>query len=134
MSRRRESTSPESDWRLPYSRAWNIGLRTAHIAVSGVLVGGHVFDVPRDRLLPWLYATLMTGGLLALLEAFPHVRWCYQGRGLLIGVKLILLSLIPWFWDARVPILGVVVVIACVGSHMPARFRYYSVIHRRVLD
>ncbi len=52
----------------------------------------------------------------------------------MIGVKLILLSLIPWLWDYRVPILGVVIVIACVGSHMPARFRYYSVIHRRVLD
>ena len=28
----------------------------------------------------------------------------------------------------------IVIVFASVGSHMPARFRYYSVIHRRVLD
>ncbi len=68
---------------MPYARAWNIGLRTAHIAVFGVLVGGHVFDVPKARLLPWLYATIITGAILVLIEAFPRVRWCYQGRGVL---------------------------------------------------
>ncbi len=129
-----ESNGSEDALRLPYARAWNIGLRTAHIAVSGSLVGGHVFDVPRERLLPWLYATIITGGALVFIEAFPRWRWCYQGRGLCVWVKLILLSLIPWFWEYRVPILFVVVVIASVGSHMPGRFRYYSVIHRRVLD
>jgi hypothetical protein len=98
------------------------------------LVGGHVFDVPAARLLPWLYAAVATGAVLVLLEAFPRVRWCYQGRGVLVWLKLILLCLIPWLWAYRVPILFVVIVIASVGSHMPARFRYYSVIHGRVLD
>ncbi|MHB8863183.1 MAG: hypothetical protein ACYC6N_12305 [Pirellulaceae bacterium] len=120
--------------RLPYARAWNIGFRTAHIAVSGVLVGGHVFDVSPARLLPWLWATILTGGMLVVLETFPRLQWCYQGRGLFVWGKLILLGLIPWFWVYRVPILLAVIILASVGSHMPARFRYYSVIHRRVLD
>jgi len=120
--------------RIPYARAWNIGLRTAHIAVIAVLVGGHVFDVSRARLLPWLIATLVTGALLMFLEAFPHLRWFYQGRGVLVMWKLLLLLAIPWFWDARVTILFTIIVLASVGSHMPARFRYYSVWHRRVVD
>ena len=33
----------------------------------------------------------------------------------------------------RLPILLAVVVLASVGSHMPAKFRYYSVIYRQVL-
>ena len=120
--------------RIPYARAWNIAFRTAHIGVSSVLVGGHVFDVPRDRLLPWLYATIITGLVLVLIEAFPRLVWFCQGRGLFVIAKLILLGLIPWMWAYRVPILFVVVIIASVGAHMPGRFRYYSVIHRRVLE
>ena len=134
MQHGQDDSAPQSGWRLPSARAWNIGLRTAHIAVFGPLVGGHVFDVPAAQLVPWLYATVITGAILVLIEAFPRVRWCYQGRGVCVWMKLILLGVTPFLWDYRVPILFVVIVIASVGSHMPARFRYYSVIHRRVLD
>jgi hypothetical protein len=49
-------------------------------------------------------------------------------------LKLVLLCLIPWMWKHRLVMLLLVVGIASVGSHMPARFRYYSLIHRRVLE
>jgi hypothetical protein len=125
---------PARTLRIPYARAWNIGFRTAHIATMGVLLGGHVFDVSRPVLLPWLQATIMTGLILAIIEAFPRPHWFYQGRGVLVFLKLALMCLIPWCWDYRVAILMVIVVIASVGSHMPGRFRYYSILHRRVLD
>ena len=51
-----------------------------------------------------------------------------------MATKLGLLALIPWAWNFRAPILFAVIVIASVGSHMPGRFRYYSMIHRRVLE
>ncbi len=127
-------TSPDSGWPLPYRRAWNIAWRTAHIAVSGVLVGGHVFGQTPQLLLPWLYATVVTGAVLIGLESGPYLRWFHQGRGILVLVKLLLLSLVPWCWDQRVPLLFVVIVLASVGSHMPARFRYYSILYRRVLE
>ncbi len=119
---------------IPYARAWNIAARTTHLAVTSVLVGGHVFDVAKAQLLPWLYATLVTGLVLTFLEAFPKLRWFYQGRGLLVIAKLALLASIPWAWEYRALILLAVIVLASVGSHMPARFRYYSFVHRRVLD
>ena len=120
--------------RIPFARAWNIAARTVHIAVTSVLVGGHVWDVPKAELMPWLHTTIATGAILAVIEAFPRWCWFYQGRGLFVIAKLLLLALIPWAWDHRAPVLFVVIVIASVGSHMPARFRYYSVIHRRVLE
>jgi hypothetical protein len=125
---------PEPPRKLPGARLWNIAVRTAHIGVAGVLVGGHVFDVPRERLLSWLYATILTGAILVFLEAYSHGRWLYQGRGLLVYLKLGLLCLIPLFWDYRVEILACVIVLASVGSHMPARFRYFSLLHGRVVD
>ncbi len=109
-------------------------MRTAHIAVMSVLVGAHAFDVAAGRLHGMLAAVIATGVVLIVLEAFSVTyRWLYQGRGLMVLAKLALLAAIPFAWDYRLPILMVVIVLASVGSHMPARFRYYSVVDRRVL-
>lgn len=69
---------PSRVW--PPRRFWNIALRTAHLAVSGALFGGHVFDQTAERLLVWLYCTLGTGAALAMIEAFPRFSWCYEVR------------------------------------------------------
>ena len=114
-------------------RIWNIAFRTAHIVAAAGLFGGHVFEVPAEQLLWWLYVTIFTGSVLMLLEAYPNLSWCYQPRGACVLVKLGLLIAIPWFWDYRVPILIVVLIIASVGSHMPRRYRHYSLMHRREL-
>jgi len=128
---RTEAAAPR---RRHSGRALNIALRTAHIGVTGVLCGGHVFGVPPGQLYVWLFWVILTGGLLAAVEAFPHVYWLVQGRGLCVLAKLCLLCLIPWLWNYRVAVLAAVIVLASVGSHMPARFRYYSVLHGRMLD
>jgi hypothetical protein len=76
----------------------------------------------------------LTGAALVVLEGFSHGRWMYEGRGVAVLLKLVLLCMIPWLWQYRVAVLATVVVIASVGSHMPARFRYYSLVHRRVIE
>lgn len=118
---------------LKPGRVLNIAFRTTHIGVTGVLFGGYVFDIAADQLIIWLYAAIITGAVLIAIEAYPRWWWFYQGRGVAAIVKLLLLCLIPLLWEWRVPILVVVIVIASVGSHMPARFRYYSFLHKRVL-
>ena len=118
---------------LRHARFWNILLRTAHLGAMGVLLGGHAFDVAREQLLWPLGWTIGTGAALGALEAWGVVTWFHQGRGLLTLAKLALLLLVPVFWSQRVAVLALVVVVGGVGSHMPARFRYYSVVYRRVL-
>ena len=114
-------------------RAWNIAFRTMHIGSSSVILGGHVLGVERDRILVWLYLTLLTGVCLSLIEAYPSWVWFWQGRGVCVLGKLVLLCLIPWLWEYRIAILAMVLVVASVGAHMPARYRYYSLLHRRVV-
>jgi hypothetical protein len=118
---------------LRNARFWNILLRTAHLGAMGVLLGGHVFDVSPEQLHAPLGWTAATGAALATLEAWGGATWFHQGRGLLTLAKLALLMLVPMFWTQRLAILAAVVLLAGVGSHMPARFRYYSVVYRRVL-
>jgi hypothetical protein len=114
-------------------RFWNIALRTAHIAAMGILLGGHAFDGPPSRLLPILWWTVGTGIALGAVEAGGRLLWFHQGRGLMTLAKLLLVASIPWFWEYRLPILLVVVGLASVGSHMPARFRYYSIVYGEVI-
>ncbi len=109
----------------------NIALRTAHLAAMGVLLGGHVYGVERERLLAALWWTIGTGVGLSAAEAGPHLLWFHQVRGLMTLGKVALLCAVPFYWEYRVAILMVVVAIAGVGSHMPARFRYYSFVERQ---
>ncbi len=115
------------------ARGWNVALRTAHLAATGVLLGGHAFDVPRERLLASLYASLGSGVALAASEAGPRTVWFHQVRGVLTLGKLVLIALVPVCWEYRFVLLLAVVAIGSVGSHMPARFRYYSLLHRQVI-
>ena len=115
------------------TRAWNIAIRTAHIATMGILLGGHAFDVPKADLETSHWWCIGTGIVLVAIEAGPRLTWFHQGRGLMVLAKMVLIGSVPLFWDYRLPILLVVVVIASVGSHMPARFRYYSVLRREVI-
>ena len=84
-------------------RWWNIGLRTGHLAAMGVLVGGHAFDVPPERLAVALAATLLSGVALAMSEAGPHLLWFHQLRGLMTLAKLVLLGTIPLGLGLSVP-------------------------------
>jgi hypothetical protein len=47
--------------------------------------------------------------------------------------KVALICVVPLAWDYRLPILLAVIVIGSVGSHMPGRYRHYSVLYRRVI-
>lgn len=85
------------------------------------------------RLHPSLWGAILTGTVLIVLEAYPSARWLYQGRGLMVLAKLVVLTLVPFLWDQRFGLLVIVVILASVGSHMPGRFRYFSVVHWRVL-
>ena len=119
---------------LRQRRLWNVLLRTLHLAAFALLLGGYAYDVEPERVTPALIATLVTGALLVMLEIRGDARWPFLGKGLFVLAKLVLLLLVSVFPGARVPLLVAVVVLAAVGSHMPGRFRHYSVLERRVVS
>ncbi len=125
---------PERVRFLPGARAWSIAFRTLHLAAFGMLLGGHAFSVDAEKLLPYLWLTILSGlGLIALEVYAAGVYWLFLGKGIMVLIKLGILLAVPIFWEQRLALLLLVVVIASVGSHMPARFRHYSFVHRRVI-
>ena len=119
--------------RVPHARAWNVGLRTLHLMAFGILLGGHFWGVQPDLLYPSLAITVASGAALMGLELYQNAHWLFLVKGLMVLAKLALLLLVPIFWEARVPLFLGVVALASVGAHMPARFRHYSVLQRRVV-
>jgi hypothetical protein len=127
----KELLLPERKRDLPWERGVRTAIRTAHIASMAVLVGGHFFGVPTDRLYLPLTWTIVSGALFVLLELYKSFDWLFQAMGLLTLGKVLLLALVPVVREHRAAILLAVVVIASVNAHMPSEYRHYSVLTRR---
>lgn len=102
-----------------------------HLGATGLLLGGHFFGVPADALLPWLWGAIASGAVMFGLELYTSFDWLTQVGGLVVVVKVAVLCVIPFAWSARVPLLFTVVALAGVGSHMPGKYRHYSLLYRR---
>ena len=96
-------------------------------------MGGYGFDVEPARLTLSWWLTIGTGVALAVVETGLRLLWFHQVRGLMMLVKLSLVLAVPLASDSALLLLVAAVVLASVSSHMPARYRYYSVIYREVI-
>ena len=100
---------------------------------AGALYGGHVYGVEAERLVPALLAVLATGGAFLGLEVYQASVWLVQLRGVATLVKLALVASVAPLWELRVPLLTLAVIVGGLGSHMPGRWRYHSLLHGRVV-
>ena len=106
-------------------RVYKLLARTVHLIAIAGLVGGHMFGAPLASLRLLLYLSIVTGLAMCALEAYPNRRFFYEGWALLLWLKLVVLMLVPVFWNVSTPILIVVLVIASIGSHMPRALRHW---------
>ncbi len=113
------------------SREIRTTLRSLHLICIAALYGGHVFGVEKERLFPALIAVFVSGGLFMLFEVLRSPIWLVQLRGIATYLKIAMVMSVELFWDWRVLILTVVIVVGTVVSHMPGHFRYYSLLHGR---
>jgi hypothetical protein len=119
----RQQTRPSGTMR------WlGITARTGHVGVAAVLFGGTLLLVPFARLTLWHHLTILTGFLLLVLEWLHDSRWLHRGKGLLALLHLGLCLLIHFTPTLTVPLLWLILISGCIGSHMPRRFRHWSIL------
>jgi len=134
MTGLRDMLLPDPPRRIPGHRWMSVIFRTAHLIAFGTLLGGHVFEVEPGRLETFLVVTVLTGVALAALELASTFAWLFMVKGAAVVLKLGLLLLVPLFWEHRVAILLLVVVVASVAAHMPSRLRHYSLLAGRSVE
>lgn len=119
---------------IPYKRWLSISLRTLHLIGIAGLAGAYLYDQPVERWGVYLLLTVCSGTLMAALEIYANGIWLLQMRGTAIGIKLLLLSSLIWWYQQPVAwIYFVAIIISGVVSHAPGKLRYYSIWHRRII-
>lgn len=120
--------------RAGWARAVDIGLRSIHIGVAGVLLGGVVFGQPLDTLHYWARWTVWTGLGLVASEIYHSWRWPYQGAGVMATLHIGCVALLHIWPHHAEPLLWAALLIGAIGSHMPRKLRHWSILHGRVVD
>lgn len=110
-------------------RALRILLRTGHLLAFAVLYGRAWDGGPAAG--PATAAAL-TGLALVSLEVAVSPVWLVQIRGLVTAAKAVLLVCGLAFPSVLLPSLTAAAIAGGISSHMPGRYRYYSVLHRQV--
>ncbi|WP_286237007.1 hypothetical protein [Neptuniibacter halophilus] len=119
---------------IPHKRWLSISLRTLHLIGMAGLAGAHLYKQPPESWLPFLLLTIISGLLMAAMEIYSHPIWLIQMRGTAIGIKLLLLSTLIWWFDQPNAVIYLLaIIISAIVSHAPGRLRYYSLWHRRVI-
>lgn len=112
-----------------YRRPVRIALRTAHILVTGIFLGGHFFGIAADLLEPWLWFSITTGLLLFATDLHASFTTLFEVHGLIVILKILLLIALPLFWQYRIELLITILVIGSISSHMPGRYRHRLVLY-----
>jgi len=105
-------------------------VRTIHLV--GV-VG--IFGTAMTHTSESVYFTLaiISGIVLAIMEAYSGWTWFVQLRGVCLVVKLLLLLLLHRHPELSIPCLIAVIVISGFMAHTPFWIRYFSLKHREVV-
>lgn len=116
-----------SKTRAELRRWFRISCRSLHLLTMAALLGGHLWDVPAERLRPWLVGVVLTGGALMATDVVQNVGYLREVRGVTQLLKIALTASVALLWDYRLLLLGAVVIGSGVVSHMPGRYRYWVV-------
>ncbi len=120
--------------KFPGKRTLKVGLRTLHLVSIAGVAGGVLFSQAQSSWQLYWYLALASGAAMMTLDFASNFIWCVQVRGIVIYIKLILLSLLGWHPEYDKVLVITMIIISGIISHASGDVRYYSVIHRRRVD
>lgn len=127
-----KNTGPPKGKRPGWSRALDILLRTGHIGVVGVLLGGATFEAPVPEVHHYAWLVVLTGLGLVATELHHSLRWPHEGRGLMALGHMLPVALLHLWPPLCVELLWAALVIGAIGSHVPRSWRHWSLVYGKV--
>lgn len=106
-------------------------MRTLHLVSMALLTGGVAVGLSVEQLTLGLWGTLGSGLLFLLFEMCHSCIYLVQLKGVVVLAKMLLMAGALAFPGASLPLFVLAIVTGGIGSHMPARFRHYSLLHGR---
>ncbi len=114
---------------FPGQRWVRIGVRTWHLASMGALFGGTLQGLAMAEQ-PWAVGhTVLSGSVFVALELYGSCVFLLQLKGLAVVLKMVLLGGALVSTGNSVAWLLVAIMVGGVSSHMPGRYRYFSIFH-----
>lgn len=115
---------PDEPRDFPGRRMTRSILRTVHILGGGVLIGAYLFTQPLETIHYWYAIATLSGMLLFVTDLHASFAVMFEWRGLSIICKIILLLLLPLMPGFEVYILGLILTIGSISSHLSRKFRH----------
>ena len=105
-------------------------VRTIHLIGIAGMFGNAMMGTSET-----IYITLaiISGIVLALMEAYSGLIWFVQLRGVALYLKLLLLLLMHLYPATSIPCLIAIIAISGFMSHAPSWIRYFSLQHWQVV-
>lgn len=116
---------PPRPRRIPFGRAFQVATRTLHLLAMGMILGGLGMGGTHDTLLTWIWLTVGSGVLLLAFDLWKSCAYLFQGQGVAVLLKLVLLGVGNLFPESRLAWYFAATVVASVGSHMTSAWRHY---------
>lgn len=117
---------PDESRHFP-ARVWlRVTCRSLHILCIGMYVGGIAFDAPAGDVSGWFHGAAITGTVLILTDLYASFIYLTELRGLAMVAKLVVLGAATGLPDHRLAIVMALVVLSSVVSHMPSRWRHWT--------
>lgn len=114
---------------LPQRRLILNILRSIHILCFSILLGGVFFNQPASLLTGWMYAVVLSGIGLFLVDLYSSSIVLFEVRGLTVLIKVMLLLVaMPLEQPGQFTVLVVVVIFSSVVSHSPRRLRHKNLL------
>jgi hypothetical protein len=127
-----KKAGPPKGKRPGWSRALDMLVRTGHIGVVGILLGGAIFKAPSLAVHYYAWLVVATGLGLVATELHHSLRWPHEGRGLLAMSHMLPVVLLHLWPGVCAEMLWVALVLGAIGSHMPRNLRHWSLVYGKV--
>ena len=129
MSNHEGINSADSQKPFRFVRWVSIILRSVHVSAMAVVLGGVFMGAEHEMISMAIWATLLSGCLMLLIDIVKSPRVIAQGSGFMAALKLALLAIgffiLPeqrFYWYLAAAF------VASVGSHMPGSMRHYDIL------